>query len=90
MQTIADIGARPGKPPLTDEEKQAIADERNANEARRPLRDWQREMAETDVGMPRVVEDVIDAFEAQQFARLSPETKAAHANKKAVRARMPT
>ena len=30
--TINDVGERPGKPPLTDAEKQAIADEWNANE----------------------------------------------------------
>ena len=29
--TINDVGERPGKPPLTDAEKQAIADEWNAN-----------------------------------------------------------
>lgn len=38
MYTIDDVGDVPGRPPLTDKEKQRIADEWNANAAR-PLPD---------------------------------------------------
>lgn len=41
--TIADVGDIPGKPPLTDEQKQAFVDEWNANEVAVAA----RELAET-------------------------------------------
>lgn len=46
--TIADVGDIPGRPPLTDQEKQAIADERNAAIAGRALVAWEVEMRRLD------------------------------------------
>ena len=46
--TKDDVGSIPGKPLLTDDQKQAIADEWNANEAAKPLRRWVAEMRELD------------------------------------------
>ena len=84
-----DVGNIPGKPPLTDAEKQAIADEWNANEAAAPLEDWQRQMAQSDAVLPRWAEDIIDALEPAAAARLSAETKARAANKKTLRGQRP-
>lgn len=87
--TRSDVGERPGKPPLTDAEKDAIVAERNAAEAAKPLRDWKLQMRDSDADMPRWAEDIIDAMDAPAKARIAAETMAKHAAKKTLRGKRP-
>ncbi len=63
--TKDDVGqpARADGRQLTDEERQAIADEWNANEAAKPLNDWNMQMNESDQRIfPRWAEDIVDGL----------------------------
>lgn len=46
--SVGDVGDTPGKPPLSDAEKQARAEEWNANHEAGLLAAWEQEMAELD------------------------------------------
>ena len=63
-QTIADVGDIPGKPPLSDAEKQAIADERNATPALPAVDD-----------IPLSMQDQIDILNAK--AGVTPQDRKA-------------
>ena len=87
--TKADVGPRMVngiEVEIDDAEKQTIADEWNASESSRPMREWEQSMGASDATMTRHLEDVIDKIGTEG---LPPETVAAHAAKKALRATKP-
>ena len=89
VHTIEDVGDVPGRDPLTDVQKQEIANEWNANAAKKPLQDWQTKMAESDsLYMTRVVEDIADAL-VLAGNTLPEQTLSKMAAKKALRATKP-
>ena len=55
----------------------------------RPMKDWSIAMAATDAGMPRAVEDVIDALDESTQAKLPQIIKDNHAAKKVLRGQKP-
>jgi len=55
----------------------------------RPMKDWSIAMGATDMGMPRVVEDVIDALDESTQAKLPQIIKDKHAAKKVLRGQKP-
>ena len=55
-----------------------------------PMRDWKRQMKDTDEGMPRYVEDLIDALNGPTKARLATETLDKYNEKKTLRDQKPT
>lgn len=77
---------------LVDLTPQEIA-ERQAEEAaylaKIPLETWKREMQESDVKVPRVLEDIYDALTDEQKNKIAKETKDLIENKKTKRANRP-
>ena len=53
------------------------------------MKDWSIAMGATDMGMPRVVEDVIDALDESTQAKLPQIIKDKHAAKKTLRSQRP-
>lgn len=88
--TKDDVGNVPGKPPLSDAQKQAIADEWNAVLAAKPLKDWFAAMAVSDTTVSRFDEDVYDALDAATQARVPRITRDRVQAKKDLRAKRPT
>ena len=84
--TKEEVGNIPGKPPLTDAERQRIADEWNVNEQAKPMNRWLQEMALSDHKLPRAVEDIIDVVGPDKI----PEAlRKKYDDKKALRAARP-
>lgn len=65
---------------------QAVID---AERAAKPMKDWERSMAETDAKLPRYAEDIIDAMPKAQQDKLSAKTFEAYNEKKQRRAEKP-
>ena len=86
MYTKNDVGSIPGKPDLTDAEKQTIADEWNANTAA-DVPTIADQLAATDAAMPRPLEDGLDAVVALGGTLPQP-TLDKMATKKALRAKL--
>jgi hypothetical protein len=67
--------------------------ERQAEEAvwlsTKPLKDWESVMAQTDVKIPRIIEDIIDTMNQTQKDKLSAKTLEAYNEKKQRRAEKP-
>lgn len=53
------------------------------------MRQWKDDIAVTDVGMPRYVEDIIDVLTEEQRAALPEETLEKYSHKKTLRASKP-
>ena len=70
----------------TQEEIFARRAEEAAWEEGRAERDWKTRIAATDSGLPRYVEDIIDAMDTGTRARLAEETLAKYQEKKQLRA----
>jgi len=58
-------------------------------DAAKPMREWQKQIAETDQTMPRYAEDIIDAMDAPSRARIVQVTLDKYNAKKALRASKP-
>jgi hypothetical protein len=61
----------------------------NADQAALPTKIWERQMAESDTGLPRYAEDLYDALNPSDQANVSQSTKNKVAAKKALRATKP-
>ena len=86
--TKDDVGERPGRDPLTDAEKQQIADEWNANETAKPLENWFSKMRDSDIEhMPRWAEELVAAI--VDGAQLSQQTTDKMRDKKSLRLSRP-
>lgn len=61
MYTWKDVGENTNGKPLSQAERQAIADQWNAWDADKPMRDWKRAMGRSDRTMDaRLVEELAD------------------------------
>ena len=58
-------------------------------EAKRPMKEWTKRMAETDAGMPRYAEDIIDALSETVRTSIASDTLDKYNNKKQVRGTKP-
>lgn len=65
---------------------QAVID---AERAAKPMKDWERAMAETDAKLPRYVEDILDALDKPTRDKVAKKTLDAYIEKKAKRAEKP-
>lgn len=74
---------------IKDSEKAAYAAKLAADLAAKPMKDWERAMAETDVKMPRYTEDIIDALDNTTRNRIATKTIEAYNAKKTKRAEKP-
>lgn len=69
---------------------QAERDAEDARDAReKPMRDWKREMSDSDRYMTRAVEDLIDALSASVKSKIAKETMDKYNEKQQIRARKP-
>jgi len=74
---------------VKESEKAAYAAKLAADLAERPVKNWERAMAETDAKLPRYVEDIIDAMDKTTRDKISKKTLDAYNEKKAKRAEKP-
>ena len=74
---------------IKEREKATYAAKLAADLAEKPLKDWERVMSETDVKIPRIIEDIIDAMPKAQQEKLSAKTLEAYNEKKQRRAEKP-
>lgn len=72
--------------PMTKEERAA---EDAKWEEKKQMKQWQQEIAATDAHLPRALEDIIDALDAETKSRIASKTMDRFNAKKAIRARKP-
>lgn len=61
----------------------------DAELAARPMKDWERAMAETDAKLPRYVEDILDALDKPTRDKIAKKTMDAYDEKKKKRSEKP-
>ena len=74
---------------MPDKEKQELLKQHSEFEAGRETREWKQKMAESDLIIPRYIEDLIDVLTDEQKGRISSELKSLYENKKLARAEDP-
>lgn len=74
---------------LTPEEIAEREDLVSKEEKKRPMKEWLKEIAESDKLMPRYVEAIIEVLSASQRSKLPPKILEAYTNKKLIRNRKP-
>lgn len=74
---------------IKESEKSTYAAKLAADLAAKPMKNWERAMAETDAKLPRYVEDIIDAMDKTTRDKISKKTLDAYNEKKAKRAEKP-
>ena len=74
---------------IKENEKAAYAAKLTADLAEKPMKDWERAMAETDAKLPRYVEDILDALDKPTRDKVAKKTLDAYNEKKAKRAEKP-
>jgi len=74
---------------IKENEKAAYAAKLAAELAVKPMKDWERAMAETDAKLPRYVEDIIDAMDKATRDKIDKKTMDAYNEKKQRRAEKP-
>lgn len=74
---------------MSAEEEAVFQAERDAFAAALPLKKWLSQLAETDITMPRSLEDMIDVLSSDQRAALASKTLNAYNLKKQIRSQKP-
>ena len=74
---------------MTADEDAARAAEIAADDAARPLQEWEGAMIESDEGVPRFIEDIYDALQEDAQARVPQITRDKIAAKKTLRGERP-
>ena len=74
---------------LTPEEIAEREAEELANAAKKPLKNWQKQIEQTDRDMPRALEDIIDVLTEEQKSKLAAQTLAKYNQKKTLRSQKP-
>jgi hypothetical protein len=89
--TFDDNGKQTGsvEVPFTDEEETARDAEEQALTDGTPLRVWKNDMAATDADIPRQLEDIYDALQADAQARVPQITRDKITAKKTLRGEKP-
>jgi hypothetical protein len=74
---------------IKETEKAAYAAKLASDLAAKPMKDWERAMAETDAKLPRYAEDIIDAMDTPTRDKIAKKTIDAYNEKKLTRAEKP-